>query len=162
VAAFIAAHRGEHLIPHTTACRAMSVSPPWFCRWRDGDASPRHARGAQLAIEIDRLFAARDAGWTVSDNTVAALMRELGLAARRRKRRKSTTRQGRGRWRALTWSAATFPAIEQYNHDRRRSSLGMLPPIDFEGRLHSDPGPTTPAGQHEQRPRQAVRGRVWS
>ena len=42
----------------------------------------------------------RDAGWTVSKNTVAALMREQGLAARRRARRKSTTRPGKGRWRA--------------------------------------------------------------
>jgi putative transposase len=42
----------------------------------------------------------RDEGWTLSENTVAALMREQGLAARRRKRRGSTTRPGRGRWRA--------------------------------------------------------------
>jgi hypothetical protein len=36
----------------------------------------------------------------VSENTVAALMREQGLAARRPRRRKGTTRPGRGRWRA--------------------------------------------------------------
>jgi hypothetical protein len=36
----------------------------------------------------------------VSENTVAGLMREQGLAARRPKRRKGTTRPGRGRWRA--------------------------------------------------------------
>jgi HTH-like domain len=36
-----------------------------------------------------------DAGWKVSKNTVAALMREMGLAARHKKRRKATTRQGR-------------------------------------------------------------------
>ncbi len=42
----------------------------------------------------------RDDGWKVSENTVAALMRELGLAARRPKKRKQSTRQGRGRWRA--------------------------------------------------------------
>ena len=35
-------------------------------------------------------------GWRVSENTVAALMRELGLAARRKKRRKATTRPGQG------------------------------------------------------------------
>ncbi len=39
-------------------------------------------------------------GWRVSENTVAALMREQGLAARRKKRRKATTRPGKGRWRA--------------------------------------------------------------
>jgi transposase InsO family protein len=42
----------------------------------------------------------RDEGWTLSETTVAPLMREQGLAARRRKRRGSTTRPGRGRWRA--------------------------------------------------------------
>jgi transposase InsO family protein len=36
----------------------------------------------------------RDAGWRVSENTVAALMCELGLAARRKKKRRSTTRPG--------------------------------------------------------------------
>jgi len=39
----------------------------------------------------------RDAGWTVSENTVAALMRELGLAARPKKKRRATTRPGTGR-----------------------------------------------------------------
>jgi transposase InsO family protein len=42
----------------------------------------------------------RDFGWAVSENMVAALMRERGLAARRKKRRQSLTRPGKGRWRA--------------------------------------------------------------
>jgi hypothetical protein len=42
----------------------------------------------------------RDEGWAVSENTVAGLMRELGLQARRKRPGKQTTRQGRGRWRA--------------------------------------------------------------
>jgi transposase InsO family protein len=46
----------------------------------------------------------------VSENTVAALMRELGLAARRRKRRRSTTRPGKGRWRAPDLVRRQFPA----------------------------------------------------
>src|SRR3954453_5697539 len=37
----------------------------------------------------------RAAGWQVSENTVAALMREQHLAARRKRRRRSTTRPGR-------------------------------------------------------------------
>jgi transposase InsO family protein len=41
-----------------------------------------------------------EAGWVVSQNTVAALMREQHLVARPRRRRRSTTRAGRGRWRA--------------------------------------------------------------
>ncbi|MBA3574106.1 MAG: IS3 family transposase, partial [Pseudonocardiales bacterium] len=83
-------------------------------KWSHGDPSPQHARREQLKVAIARLFAKhrgtygspritadlRDEGWSVSENTVAQLMRELGLAARRKKRRKQTTRQGRGRWRA--------------------------------------------------------------
>ncbi|HVI38398.1 MAG TPA: IS3 family transposase, partial [Gaiellales bacterium] len=77
VAAFIAAQRAEHGIPYAVACRALEVSPAWFHKWRHGDPSPRHARRAQLAIEVARLFAQhkgrygspritaelRDAGW---------------------------------------------------------------------------------------------------
>jgi transposase InsO family protein len=114
VAGFIVAQRDEHGIPYATACRALGVSQGWFYKWRHGDPSPRHARRAKLKVEIGRLFAAhrgtygspritadlRAAGWQVSENTVAQLMRELGLAARCRKRRKQTTRRGRGRWRA--------------------------------------------------------------
>ena len=51
----------------------------------------------------------RDAGWRVSENTVAALMRELGLAARRKKKRKATTGPGKGRWRAPDLVKRDFP-----------------------------------------------------
>jgi putative transposase len=68
----------------------------------------------RLAAEVRRLFEAHggkrgspmitadlaDAGWRVIKNTVAKLMAEQGLAARPRRRRKATTRRGRGRWRA--------------------------------------------------------------
>jgi putative transposase len=72
-----------------------------------GDASPQHARRVQLTAEIKRLFAKHrgrygspritadlhEAGWRVSENTVAAVMREKQLVARAKKRRKQTTRQ---------------------------------------------------------------------
>ncbi|WP_424022911.1 IS3 family transposase [Microbacterium sp.] len=76
------------------ACRALGVSPSWYHKWRHGDASAQHVRRAQLEIAIQRLFAAhrgtygspriisvdlREEGWTVSVNTVAAVMAELGL-----------------------------------------------------------------------------------
>ena len=51
----------------------------------------------------------RDEGWAVSKNTVAAVMRELGLAARRKKKRKATTRPGKGRWRAPDLVEAGLP-----------------------------------------------------
>jgi putative transposase len=114
VAALIAAQRDEHKIPHATACRALGLSRSWFYKWKDGALAPRAARRAVLAAEVRRLFRAhrgtygspritadlREAGWKVSKNTVAALMREQGLAARRTKRRRATTRPGKGRWRA--------------------------------------------------------------
>ncbi len=114
MAALIAAQRDEHKIPHATACRALGVSRSWFYKWKDGVLLPRAARRAALAAEVRRLFKAhrgtygspritadlREAGWKVSKNTVAAVMREQGLAARRRKRRRATTRPGKGRWRA--------------------------------------------------------------
>jgi putative transposase len=126
VAVFIAAQGADHRIPHATACRALGVSQAWFYKWRHGDPSPRHARREQLKVAIARLFAAhrgtygspritadlRGEGWTVGENTVAALMRELGLAARRRRRRKNTTRQGRGRWRAPDLIGRQFAAQE--------------------------------------------------
>ena len=120
----IAAQRDEHQIPHATACRALGVSRSWFYKWKDGEVSPRAARRAALAAEVRRLFAAhrgtygspritadlQDAGWKVSQNTVAALMREQGLAARRKKKRRSTTRPGKGRWRAPDLVKRDFPA----------------------------------------------------
>jgi transposase InsO family protein len=114
VAALIAAQREAYGIPHAVSCRALGVSQSWFYKWRDGELPPRAARRERLKAEVARLFAARggrdgsprlaaalrDAGWRVGENTVAALMREQGLAARSRKRRRATTRPGKGRWRA--------------------------------------------------------------
>jgi len=114
VAGFIASQRDAHGIPQAVSCRALGVSQSWFYKWKDGQLPPRAARRERLKAEIARLFklregkdgspritaALRDDGWRVSENTVAALMREQGLAARRRKRRRATTRPGKGRWRA--------------------------------------------------------------
>jgi putative transposase len=128
VAAFIAAQGEQHGIPYATACRALQVSPAWFYKWRHGDPSPRHARRIGLAAEVARLFAKhhgkygspritadlRAAGRRVSENTVATLMREQQLVARAPRRRKQTTRQGRGRWRAPDLIGRDF-AAEQVN-----------------------------------------------
>jgi len=124
VAALIAAQRDEHGIPAALACRALGVSRSWFYKHEDAVLPPRAARHEQLEAEIRRLFAAhggkygspritadlRDEGWAVSKNTVAAVMRELGLAARRKKKRKATTRPGKGRWRAPDLVKRDFPA----------------------------------------------------
>jgi putative transposase len=124
VAALIAAQRDQHQIPHATACRALGVSRSWFYKWKDHALTPRAARRQALEAEVRRLFAAhrgtygspritadlRQAGWKVSENTVAAIMREQGLAARRTKKRRSATRPGKGRWRAPDLVKRDFPA----------------------------------------------------
>jgi hypothetical protein len=48
----------------------------------------------------------------VSENTVAAMMRELHLAARRAKKRKNTTRPAKGRWRTPDLVKRDFPASQ--------------------------------------------------
>jgi transposase InsO family protein len=129
LAAVIAAQRDQHGIPHAVSCRALGVSQAWFYKWRGGACPPRAARRAALAAEAARLFAAhrgtygspritadlRDAGWRVSENTVAAVMREQRLASRPRRRRRSLTRPGKGRWRApdLVRRDFTAPAVNR-------------------------------------------------
>ena len=106
LAALIAAQRVDYGIPHVVSCRALEVSQAWFYKWRHGDGSPRRQRRKALAAIIAYLFhkhkrtygspriAAdlRAMGWRVSENTVAALMREQDLVARRRRRRRGTTK----------------------------------------------------------------------
>ena len=129
MAALIAARRAQHGIPHAVSCRALGVSRSWFYKWKDGWLPPRAVRRERLKAEVARLFRAhrgkygspritadlRDAGWRVSENTVAALMREQGLAARRKKGRQ-VPRPGRAGAAGgpRTWSSATSP--------RRRST----------------------------------------
>jgi transposase InsO family protein len=126
VAALIAARRAKDGIPYAVSCRALGVSRSWFYKWKAGWLPPRAERRQRLKAEVARLFAVhqgkygspriaadlREAGWRVSENTVAALMRELGLAARRKKRRRCTTRPGRGRWRAPDLVRRDFPAAQ--------------------------------------------------
>ena len=124
MAGFIAAQRADHGIPYAVSCRALGVAEGWFYKWKDGDRSPRRARRERLKAEVARLFAAHkgkrgspmitadlhDAGWRVSKNTVAAVMAEMGLAARPKRRRKGTTRPGKGRWTAPDLVKRDFPA----------------------------------------------------
>jgi transposase InsO family protein len=124
VAAFIAAQRAAHGIPHAVSCRALGVSQAWYYKWAGGVLPPRAARRDRLKAEVSRLFRLhsgkygspritvdlKDLGWRVSENTVAALMRELGLAARPKRKRRGTTRPGKGRWRAPDLVQRDFPA----------------------------------------------------
>jgi putative transposase len=124
VAVLIAVQRDQHQIPHAVGCRALGVPRSWFCKHKNGELPPREARRQALAAEVRRLLRARrgtygspriiaglrEASWKVSKNTVAEVMRELGLAARRKKKRRSTTRPGKGRWRAPDLVKRDFPA----------------------------------------------------
>jgi len=149
VAAFIASRRERHGVPQAVSCRALGVSQSWFYQWKDGKLPPRAARRGRLKAGVARLFAVRkgkdeapriaaalrEAGWTVSENTVAGLMREQGLAARPgRKGRKHTTRQGKGRWRAPDLVKRDFPAA---GINRKWYGDGTEIPTG-EGRLYLD------------------------
>jgi putative transposase len=146
VATFIAAQRALYDVPHAVACRALGVSQSWFYKWRHGDASVRRARRRQLAEQIRVLFERRrgrygspritadlvEAGWKVSPNTVAGLMRELGLSARPRRKRKGSTRPDGGRWRAPDLVGRQFHASRP---DRTWFGDGTEVPTG-QGKLH--------------------------
>lgn len=116
VARFIADQRTKYRVPHTVVCALLGVSLAWFYKWLQRAEAPGAARGLHTTRDrrrdtIDRAvrvaFAKarglhgsprlvhdlRDAGWTVSEKTVADSMRRQGLVARRIKRRNGLTRQ---------------------------------------------------------------------
>ena len=114
LAALIAAQRAHYGIPHAVSCRALGVSQAWFYKWCNGDGSPQRHRRKALAATIAWLFAQhkgtygsprivvdlREMGWRVSANTVAALMVEQGLVARRTRRRRGTTKADKSKRKA--------------------------------------------------------------
>ena len=146
MAALIAAQRDGHGVPLAVACRALGVSRSWFYKYQGGTLPPRAARRERLKAEVKRLFAARkgkdgspritaalrDAGWAVSKNTVAVLMAEMGLAARRKTGRRATTRPGKGRWRAPDLVKRSFAAAAV---NRKWYGDGTEIPTG-EGKLH--------------------------
>ncbi|MEV8212024.1 IS3 family transposase [Streptomyces sp. NPDC079189] len=148
MAAHITTQRAEYHVPIAVACRALGVSPAWYYKWRHGDPSAAHARHGQLQIATRRLFAAhrgtygsprivadlRDEGWRVSVNTVAGVMAELGLRSRAKHRRKGTTRQGRGRWRAADLINRDF-GTDRINHKWYGDGTEI---VTGEGKLYLD------------------------
>ena len=186
-AQFITAQRAQHRVPTAAACRALGVSPAWYYKWRDGDPSRRRARRAALAAQVARLFAAyhgrygspritaelRAAGWRVSENTVAALMREQGLRARPPRRRRHTTRPGKGRWRAPDLVGRRFAADglnRRWYGDGTEIATGegklyLASVLDMDSRrMSGSPCPSTttpswPTGRWRWRSRSAAAGR---
>jgi putative transposase len=112
VARFIAAQRTSYRVPHSVTCLLLGVSLAWFYKWAQRAAEPGpHTSTDQRRAEIDGAVAVafrdarglhgsprlhldlREAGWVVSEKTVADSMRRQGLVARRIKRRNGLTRQ---------------------------------------------------------------------
>ncbi len=116
VARFIADQRTRYRVPHTIACALLGVSVAWFYKWlgrAEGPAAcsglhtPRDRRRDTVDRAVGLTFKKahglhgsprlhadlRDAGWTVSEKTVADSMRRQGLVARRTGRRNGLTRQ---------------------------------------------------------------------
>ena len=147
LAAVIATQRVEHHIPYAVSCRALGVSQAWFYKWRHGDGSPRRKRRKALAATIAYLFAKhrgtygspritadlREMGWKVSPNTVAALMAEQGLVARRKRRRRGSTKADKSARKAPDLLRRDFTPREAPNV----AWVGDLTEIPTdEGKLH--------------------------
>jgi len=107
VARFIADQRTNYRVPHTITCSLLGVSISWFYKWLGRTPTPSERRRCALDVAVADAFKAarglhgsprlhadlREAGWTVSEKTVADSMRRQGLIARRIKRRNGLTRQ---------------------------------------------------------------------
>jgi transposase InsO family protein len=137
---------GAWRIPHAVPCRALGVSRSWFYKWEDGTLGPQAEHREALAAEVRRLFAAHrgtygspritadlhEAGWKVSENTVAAVMRESWhstLEFELRSLEHFATRAA-ARARVSAW-------IQDYNQDRRHSALGMISPVSYQRALQA-------------------------
>jgi hypothetical protein len=107
VAGFVVAQRDEHGIPYATAPRSGQV--------RAGSTSGGTATSARPPDEAEGRDRPALRRAPVGENTVAQLMRELGLAARRGKRLKQTTRRGRGRCRVPDLIGRGF-GTDRLNH----------------------------------------------
>jgi putative transposase len=107
VARFIADQRTRHRVPQRLTCALLGVSLSWFYKWISRTPTPTEQRRAELDAAVAKAFDAarglhgsprlhadlREAGWVVSEKTVADSMRRQGLLARRIKRRNGLTRQ---------------------------------------------------------------------
>lgn len=112
VARFIAAQRTNYEVPHTLTCLLLGVSLAWFYKWaqraqQPGPHTDTERRRAEVDTAVEKAFRdarglhgsprlhldLREAGWVVSEKTVADSMRRQGLVARRIRRRNGLTRQ---------------------------------------------------------------------
>lgn len=109
VARFVADQRTLYRVPVAFSCALLGVSVSWFYKWRDRQPTKTELRRVKIDAAVAAAFTAargvhgsprlyldlRDAGWTVTEKTVADSMRRQGLVARIVKRRNGLTRQDR-------------------------------------------------------------------
>jgi transposase InsO family protein len=121
VARFIADQRTNYRVPHTLTCALLGVSLSWFYKWLNRTPTPTEQRRAAVDAAVAAAFDKarglhgsprlvtdlREAGWTVSEKTVADSMRRQGLVARRIRRRGGLTRQDK--------TAPKFPDLLRRN-----------------------------------------------
>ncbi|MGH9918810.1 MAG: IS3 family transposase [Nitrososphaerales archaeon] len=110
VASFIASQRAEYAVPHARCCQILGVSQSWFYKWRDRQPTKRQRRRELLDAKVAEIFEDSggnprtygsprvhvdlvEAGWKVSEKTVADSMARQGLVARPKRRFRSLTRQ---------------------------------------------------------------------
>jgi len=107
VARFVADQRTLYRVPVAFTCALLGISVSWFYTWRDRQPTRTQQRRAKVDAAVAVAFTTarglhrsprlyldlRDAGWTVSERTVADSMRRQGLVARIIKRRNGLTRQ---------------------------------------------------------------------
>jgi putative transposase len=110
-AAFIADQKASCGVPYAVACRALGVSESWFWKWHGRPPSPAQQRRAEVDKAVAELFAAsrgtygspriyddlKEAGWRISEKTVAKSMARQGLVARQPKRRRGLTKPDKGK-----------------------------------------------------------------
>jgi len=113
VARFVADQRTNYRVPHAKTCQWLGLSESWFYKWlaRTGHLDGLHTDTDRRRAEVDVAVAAafqaarglhgsprlhadlREAGWVLSEKTVAESMRRQGLVARTIRRRNGLTRQ---------------------------------------------------------------------
>jgi putative transposase len=105
-AAFIADQKAGYGVPYAVTCRALGVSESWFWKWHGRPPTPAQQRRAEIDKAVAEMFTTskgtygspriyddlQEAGWRISEKTVAKSMARQGLVARQRKRRRGLTR----------------------------------------------------------------------
>lgn len=129
VARFIADQRTFYRVPHAFCCRLLGKSEAWFYKWIHRRPTRRERRRAEVDAAVKAAFEdARglhgsprlhddlvEAGWKVSEKTVADSMRRQGLVARKIKHRRGLTRQDK--------TAAKFPDLLKRNFAAETANL---------------------------------------